>query len=245
LAERIPLVCLGSGAALTDGRLYSSLLIDQRIVLDLGPTAIPQMLKLGVDFAKIEQIYISHLHADHMFGLPFLLLEYCVRRERQAPLYITGPAGLEELTFKLCDLAWPDLREIGFEPHLPLKFTEISGEGDYTVNGLKYTVIPMQHFTLDAYGCRFDYKDRTIAYTGDTGECEQLNRLLNGVDVAIFEYTHPNDAEDPGHMDTRAARRLAKWLVAQGSQVIATHMGGTPDPIEGVTLCEDGKTYWI
>jgi len=245
LSERIPLVCLGSGAALTDGRLYNSILVDQRIVLDLGPTAIPQMKRLGVDFGQIEHIYISHLHADHMFGLPFLLLEFCVRLERERPLHITGPAGLEELTFKLCDLAWPDLRKIGFEPHVPLKFTEISGEGDYTANGLTFTAIPMQHFTLDAYGCRFEHKGRTIAYTGDTGECDQVYQLLEGVDVAILELTHPSDSEDPGHMDVRDVRKLAKWLVGQGTQVFATHMGGTPEPIEGVTLCEDGETYWI
>ena len=245
MSERIPLVCLGSGAALTDGRDWSSLLIDQRILLDLPPTTIPQLHRLGIDFSRIEYVFISHLHADHMFGLPFLLLEYCVRRQRENPMYIIGPSKLEEITFQLCALAWPDLREGGFEPRIPLNFIEISKEGEYQAGDLNFTAVAMNHFDLAAFGYRFDCRGRSIGYTGDTGECSQLDRLLDSVDVAILELTHARESSDPGHMDPPAFEKIAKWLVRQGSTVIATHMSSTPDPIPGVEICEDGKTYWI
>jgi len=101
------------------------------------------------------------------------------------------------------------------------------------------------HFDLDAFGYRFAYKGRTIGYTGDTGECSQLNHLLDKVDVAIIELTHPRESNDPGHMDRPTFVELAKWLTAQGSTILATHMSETPDPIPGVEICEDGKTYWV
>jgi ribonuclease BN (tRNA processing enzyme) len=245
LAEQIPLVCLGSGAALTDGRDWGSLLIDGRILLDLPPTAIPQLQRLKADFSQIEHIFISHLHADHMFGLPFLFLEYCVRRERTNPMYVIGPPDLEDVTFRLCDMAWPHLRTSGFEPRLPLEFIEIPEEGEYRAGDLAFTAIPMYHFDLEAFGYRFDYKGRAIGYTGDTGECEQLDQLLDGVDVAVIELTHPQESTDPGHLDSPKFARTARKLVKQGTKVIATHMSATPDPIPGVTLCEDGKTIWI
>ncbi|MCK5213220.1 MAG: ribonuclease Z [Dehalococcoidia bacterium] len=245
MSEQIPLVCLGSGAALTDGRDWSSLLIDGRVLLDLPPTTIPQLHRLDIDFSQIEHVFISHLHADHMFGLPFLLLEYCVRLQRENPMYIIGPIGLKEITYQLCDLAWPDLRKVGFEPRLPLEFIEIPQEGDYQAGDLRFTATSMHHFDLDAFGYRFAYKGRTIGYTGDTGECAQLNHLLDKVDVAIIELTHPRESNDPGHMDRPTFVELAKWLIAQGSTILATHMSETPDPIPGVEICEDGKTYWI
>ena len=245
MSDQIPLICLGSGAALTDGRDWSSLLIDGRILLDLPPTAIPQLHRLGVDFSQIETVFISHLHADHIFGLPFLLLEYCIRRCRENPMVIIGPSGLEKITHQLCDLAWPDMREAGFEPCLPLKFVEIPREGSYQAGDLIFSAVPMAHFDLDAFGYRFEHKGRTIGFTGDTGEGAQLKCLLKDVDVAILEMTHPRESDDPGHMNRPAVERLAPWLIAQGSAIFATHMSETPEPIPGVTICEDGKTYWI
>ncbi len=160
-------------------------------------------------------------------------------------MVIIGPSGLEKITYQLCDLAWPDMREAGFEPCLPLKFVEISKEGNYEVGNLKFSAVPMAHFDLDAFGYRFEHKGRTIGYTGDTGEGSQLKQLLQEVDVAILEMTHPRESDDPGHMNRPAVERLAPWLIAQGSAVFVTHMSETPEPIPGVTICEDGKTYWI
>lgn len=203
------------------------------------------MIRMGVDFSRIGHIFISHLHADHMFGLPFLLLEYCIRRERDNPLYIIGPPAIEQVTYQLCDIAWPDMRKQGFEPHVPLVFTELDQEGEYQAGNLTFTAVPMEHFTLDAFGFRFEYKGRSIGYSGDTAECEQLDRLLDGADVALLELTHPRESQDPGHMDSPAFARIAKSLLKQGSTVIATHMSAQPDPIPGVIFCEDGKTIWI
>lgn len=245
MSEKIPLVCLGSGAALTDGRDWSSLLIDGKILLDLPPTTIPQLHRLGMDLSQIDTVFISHLHADHMFGLPFLLLEYCVRRHRADPIYIVGPSKIEQLTYQLCDLAWPDLRDGGFEPHVPLKFVEISEEGHYHAGNLAFSAFCMDHYDLEAFGYRFTYKDRAIGYSGDTGEGTQLNKLLGDVDVAILELTHPRESSDPGHMDRPTFIKIADWLKAQGTQVMATHMSQTPAPIDGVEILEGGKTYWI
>lgn len=219
--------------------------MDGRILLDLPPTTIPELHRLGADFSRIDYIFISHLHADHMFGLPFLLLEYCIRLCRENPIVIIGPSGLEQITYHLCDLAWPDMRKKGFEPRVPLAFVEIPHQGEYQAGDLKFTAMSMDHFDLDAFGYRFTYKGRTIGYTGDTGECSPLRQLLDKVDVAIVELTHPCESNDPGHMDRPAFVKLAKWLTEQGSTILATHMSETPQPIPGVEICQDGKTYWI
>ncbi len=245
LDSRIPILCLGSGAALTDGRRWNSLLIDRKILLDLPPTAIPHMHLLGVDPKSIDVIFISHHHADHNFGLPFLLLEYCVCYERSEPLHIIGPSGLEKMVEEMCELAWPDMRAKGFRPRVPLRFTEIECEGEYTAGDLSFTAVPMKHFGLDALGYRFDYRGKTFAYSGDTGECEQLCRLLEGVDVAIIELTHPRRSEDPGHLDIDEVVRLTTELRKRGALVLATHMSGTPEPFDGITICEDGETYYV
>jgi ribonuclease BN (tRNA processing enzyme) len=245
LSDRIPLTCLGSGAALNDGRRWNSLLLDGRILLDLPPTAVLEMIRLGLDLTAIDVIFISHVHADHMFGLPFLLLEYCIRRRRERPIYVVGPPGIEERSETLCDLAWPDMRKAGFVPHVPVEYVEVTKDGNYEAGELRFTAVQMEHFTLTAFGYRFAYRGKTFAYTGDTADCDQLGHLLDGVDVAILEWTHPHAASDPGHMDAPAITRWTDKLREKGTLVFATHMSETPEPIDGVSLCEDCKTYYV
>jgi ribonuclease Z len=245
LSDRIPILCLGSGAALTDGRQWNSLLIDRKILLDLPPTAIPQMHRLGIDPKSIDIVFISHHHADHSFGLPFLFLEYCVRYEREEPLYIVGPTRIEEMAEAACELAWPDMKANGFLPRVPIEFIEIDVGGTFEADGMTFEAIPMEHFGLDALGYRFEYKGRTIAYSGDTGDCEQIAHLLHRVDVAIIEATHPHPSDDPGHLDIDDVARVTERLRARGAKVLATHMSATPKPVDGITICEDGETYWV
>lgn len=230
---------------MTDGRPWNALLLDRRILFELPPTAVVELQRLGFELTEIDVILITHLHADHMFGLPFLLLEYCVRRHRDRPLYVVGPSGIEERTETLCDLAWPGMREAGYVPDVPVKYVEVHGEGEHTAGDLRFTAVRMEHFDLTAFGYRFTYRGRTIAYTGDTNDCQQLDDLLTGADVAILELTYPSPTDDPGHLDAPAVAHWVRRLRAQGARVFATHMSEIPDPIEGLTILEDGCTYWL
>jgi len=114
--DKLTVTCLGSGSALARDRLWSSLLLDERILFSLPPTVVSQLHRLGKDLTAINHIFISHRHADHFFGLPFLLLYYSYLYSRDEPLYIIGPAGMQEATQCLFNLAWPDLKEKGIEP---------------------------------------------------------------------------------------------------------------------------------
>jgi len=202
------------------------------------------MHRLGVDPKAIDVIFISHHHADHSFGLPFLLLEYCVRYAREDPLYIVGPRGIETATEQVCELAWPDMRAKGIRPRVPLRYLEVAEEGAYKAGDLEFQAIPMNHFGLDALGYRFRYRGKTFAYTGDTGGCDQICELIEGADVAVIELTHPRSSDDPGHLDIEEFTRFTAALRARGALVLATHMSATPKPVPGMTICEDGETYY-
>lgn len=66
-------------------------------LIDCGEGAQIQMQKFGLKKGRIDKIFISHLHADHYAGL-FSLLGTYVLQNREAPLTIYGPPGLEDIT---------------------------------------------------------------------------------------------------------------------------------------------------
>ena len=243
--EKIAVTCLGSGAALGKERLWSSLLLDDRILLSLPPTVIPELYRLRKDVTAIDHIFITHRHADHFFGLPFFLLQYCYLYEREDPLYIIGPSGMKDATERLFDLAWPELREKGVTLRVPISFVEVTKDGEFQAGNLPFQAVKLEHFGMEAYGYRFTHKGRQIAFTGDTGDCPQLAKLLDGAAVVITEFTHAFRTEDPGHLDATAISRLTTKLREQGATILATHLSGTPAPIDGLLICRDGETYLV
>jgi len=96
------LIFLGTGAGLPSKyRNVSSILLDladttgAAWLFDAGEGAQLQLMKTSVGARKIRRIFVSHLHGDHLFGLPGLLGSRSFQ-ENASPLDIYGPRGIEE-----------------------------------------------------------------------------------------------------------------------------------------------------
>ena len=70
---------------------------NRHFLIDCGEGTQRQMRKYKVGFAKINHIFISHLHGDHFFGLIGLISTYGIL-SREKPLHIFGPKGIKEVT---------------------------------------------------------------------------------------------------------------------------------------------------
>ena len=64
-------------------------------LIDCGEGTQLQLRKNKIKFNSIEDIFISHLHGDHYFGLPGLILTFNLLG-REKPLNIFGPKGIDE-----------------------------------------------------------------------------------------------------------------------------------------------------
>ena len=67
-----------------------------RILIDCGEGTQRQLLRSGAGLVDVDEILLTHCHADHFLGLPGLLKTYGLRA-REAPLRLYGPAGLRAL----------------------------------------------------------------------------------------------------------------------------------------------------
>jgi ribonuclease Z len=92
----LSVVFLGTGGSVPSARRATACLLirsgGSRILVDTGEGAQRQMIN-STGLVQVDDIYLTHFHADHYLGLPGLLKTYDLL-ERRKPLRIIGPAGL-------------------------------------------------------------------------------------------------------------------------------------------------------
>jgi ribonuclease Z len=90
---------LGTGASAPSARRSTAAVLvargGDRLLFDCGEGTQRQMQK-SIGLTQVDEIYLTHFHADHMMGLPGLLKTYELT-DREAPLRVFGPPGLKEL----------------------------------------------------------------------------------------------------------------------------------------------------
>ena len=112
----------------TDGRA---------LMIDCGEGTQTAVRMAGMRFKKVEALLITHFHADHISGLPGLLLTLG-NEERDEPLHIYGPAGLKKVVSCLRVIV----------PELPYEIIchELPDEGGtFEAAGLNVTAFPADH----------------------------------------------------------------------------------------------------
>jgi len=114
---------LGSNSALpSNGRHPTSQVLsvkDHLVLIDCGEGTQIQLAKYEIKVHKIEYIFISHLHGDHFFGLIGLITSYNLN-QRQKPLTVFGPKGLQEIVYLQLHYSATQLRyELNFEEVVP------------------------------------------------------------------------------------------------------------------------------
>ena len=96
----LDVVFLGTAGSMpTARRAPSATLIrrgGEKLLFDCGEGTQRQLLRSDVGLVDLEEIFLTHFHADHFLGLPGMLKSFALRG-RDVPLSLYGPRGLDEL----------------------------------------------------------------------------------------------------------------------------------------------------
>ena len=178
---------IGSGNAFnTDGRAHACYLLEnshgETMLLDIGATSLQQLQLHRVDLQAIRFLLLTHFHGDHFGGLPFLLLELDLVRQRRAPLIVAGPPGVEERCRALMEVAYP-----AYFPKLRFPVTFLEVTTTTRLGAFSVQPFPVEH-QPESTGYRVTGPEGfSFAFSGDSACNEQLFELVRGVDVAIVE----------------------------------------------------------
>ncbi|MBA3841737.1 MAG: ribonuclease Z [Actinobacteria bacterium] len=136
----LDLVFLGtSGSAPTAHRAPTALLVRRggdRLLFDCAEGTQRQLMRSTVGLPDLAEIFISHFHADHYLGLPGMLKTFQLR-QREVPLTIYGPPGLNDL--------FNGLRRVFGKVSYPVELVEVRPGEALDRNDYKILVFPVHH----------------------------------------------------------------------------------------------------
>ena len=200
------LVFLGTASAVPAKNQENSHFILQSagrtILVDCVGNPVVRLQEAGIDPLSITDLILTHFHPDHVSGVPLLLMDLWLLG-RQVPLKVYGLHGVIDRMVMMLDLYdWQT-----WEGFYPVNFIRISSEPQMLINesDLKITVSPVCHM-IPGIGIKFDLPDGGFCYSSDTGPCEAVVQMAQGMDFLIHEAT----GKGSGHSSPEEAGRIAE-----------------------------------
>ncbi|MES2910152.1 MAG: MBL fold metallo-hydrolase [Pseudomonadota bacterium] len=173
----------------------------QLFVVDSGSGSVRNIGKMGFQHGRINAIFLTHFHSDHIDGLGELMLQRWGSAANTSPVPIYGPQGVETFVAGFMQAYTQDksyrVAHHG-EATVPAggfggKALPFTPGADGRVVVLKDADLEVVAFTVDhgpvhpSVGYRFTYKERSVVISGDTKKSAAVQREATGVDLLVHE----------------------------------------------------------
>lgn len=161
---------------------------DLLFLADAGPTSYADLLRCGIDPWRVDALFLSHGHADHILGFPTLALQYKFM-PRAVPLKILCTTVVRDKLFKITQLTFPEAMDL-LDTFQWIDLPEGPRHTHELADGLLLTTeqvlgppyMPVLGFRLD-----FMRKGISLAFSADTAPSDTLASLATGADLLIHE----------------------------------------------------------
>jgi len=165
----------------------------ETLLFDAGRGCLQRLRQLKLEYDKITALFLTHLHSDHIVGLPDLWLTGWLITKRAMPLKVFGPTGTNKMVEYLQRAFAYDINiriedDKAPEEGSKLLVTEIRQGVIYEKNGVKVTAFEVDHGAIKpAFGYRIEHNGHSVVLSGDTKYSENLIRFAKGTDLLIHE----------------------------------------------------------
>ena len=202
-SARTKLVILGTGTPVPSSERYGpavAVIVDEKAyVFDAGSGMVRRLHQaqgMGLeqlDPLNIQQIFITHLHSDHVLDYSEFVFDYWWHREK--PIQSFGPPGLQALNDAAENMFAADIERRQFDGNgnfpegFKVNVTEITEDGVvFEDDKISVTAFAVDHGSWEyAYGYRIETPDKVIVISGDTNFSQNLMTYSEGVDYLVHE----------------------------------------------------------
>jgi ribonuclease BN (tRNA processing enzyme) len=184
----LKLTFIGTGEAFDEELPNTSILCDTgetRLLLDCGYSIPHQVWKQSTDPNFLHGIFLSHHHADHVFGIPALLTRMW-ETKRSGPLTIIGHKGTQTYIQHLMEMGYPTLLS---RMPFPIEFMDVQAGEPASFRELGLSFAQSIH-SVTNYSIRISYGGKTVCYSGDGSFSEATQALFRDCDFLIHESFH-------------------------------------------------------
>lgn len=175
----------------------------KNLVIDAGRGVTQRLMQSGLRLGQVDAMFLTHLHSDHVVGLPDLWLTGWLAAgfaQRKGPFVVYGPKGTQNLMDGLTRAYdWDIKARIADQKLDPASIqatvTEIKEGVVYEQGGVRVTAFEVDHGELlhPAFGFRIDYAGRSVTVSGDTRFNENLIKHATGTDLLIHQVAAARD----------------------------------------------------
>jgi ribonuclease BN (tRNA processing enzyme) len=188
-----------------------------RLVVDMGHGALG-VLQRYAGIADIDAVLLSHLHADHCVDLyGYRVARHYAPGGPLPPIPVYGPTGTLERIAKIHGVDDHDgvAGAFSFRTLAP---------GHQEIGPFTVEAVHVNH-PVETFGFRISSGGASVAYSADTGECDELVRLAEGADLALFEASFLSTQEGcPPNVHLTARQAAEHATRAAAKHLVLTHL---------------------
>ena len=195
LGQKMKIRVLGCSGGIGGSLRTTSFLVDDDVLIDAGTGVGDLTLE---QLAKIDHIFVSHSHLDHVTSIPFLVDTVCWMRGHPIKVYAIKET-LDILRAHLFNWKiWPDFTQIPDAEKPFMAYQEIRVGEAVELRGRRFTAIPANH-TVPAVGYCVDNGRNALIFSGDTSTNDALWKVVNAtanLKYLIIETAFSNKERD-------------------------------------------------